>query len=89
MLPYGLYMGAFLLGAGAPGKMRLLPNARIMIPQPLGVSQVQAKDIEIQVKKILFIRDVLNSYIDGYCDQPKENIEEDCDRNFFMTLMKL
>ncbi|GMI38063.1 hypothetical protein TeGR_g1590 [Tetraparma gracilis] len=78
-------MGAFLLGAGAPGKRRSLPNARIMIHQPLGGAQGQAADIEIQAKEILYIREVLNTYIAEYCDQPKSKIEEDCDRDFFMT----
>ncbi|KAK1733192.1 ATP-dependent Clp protease proteolytic subunit [Skeletonema marinoi] len=66
-------MGAFLLGAGAPGRRRALPNARIMIHQPLGGAQGQAADIEIQAKEILFIR------------EPKDKIEADCDRDFFMT----
>merc|ERR1712228_373656 len=78
-------MGAFLLGAGAPGKRKALPNARIMIHQPLGGAQGQASDIEIQAKEILFIREVLNTYIAEYTDQPKDKIEEDCDRDFFMT----
>jgi len=78
-------MGAFLLGAGAPGKRKALPNARVMIHQPLGGAQGQAADIEIQAKEILFIREVLNTYIAEYTDQPKDKIEEDCDRDFFMT----
>jgi len=78
-------MGAFLLGAGAKGKRKALPNCRIMIHQPLGGAQGQAADIEIQAKEILFIREVLNTYIADYCGQPKEKIEEDCDRDFFMT----
>jgi ATP-dependent Clp protease, protease subunit len=78
-------MGAFLLGAGAKGKRRALPNSRIMIHQPLGGAQGQAADIEIQAKEILFIREVLNTYIAEYCDQPKDKIEADCDRDFFMT----
>lgn len=78
-------MGAFLLGAGAKGKRKALPNARIMIHQPLGGAQGQAADIEIQAKEILFIREVLNTYIAEYTDQPKDKIEEDCDRDFFMT----
>jgi len=78
-------MGAFLLGAGAPGKRRALPNSRIMIHQPLGGAQGQAADIEIQAKEILFIREVLNTYISEYTGQPKDKIEEDCDRDFFMT----
>jgi len=78
-------MGAFLLGAGAKGKRRALPNSRIMIHQPLGGAQGQAADIEIQAKEILFIREVLNTYIAEYTDQPKDKIEDDCDRDFFMT----
>merc|ERR1719443_2470554 len=78
-------MGAFLLGAGAKGKRRALPNSRIMIHQPLGGAQGQAADIEIQAKEILFIREVLNTYIAEYCDQPKDKVEADCDRDFFMT----
>lgn len=56
-------MGAFLLGAGAKGKRRALPNSRIMIHQPLGGAQGQAADIEIQAKEILFIREILNTYV--------------------------
>eukprot|EP00545_Synedropsis_sp_CCMP1620_P003547 CAMPEP_0119011768 /NCGR_PEP_ID=MMETSP1176-20130426/5876_1 /TAXON_ID=265551 /ORGANISM="Synedropsis recta cf, Strain CCMP1620" /LENGTH=259 /DNA_ID=CAMNT_0006964631 /DNA_START=52 /DNA_END=831 /DNA_ORIENTATION=+ len=78
-------MGAFLLGAGAPGKRRALPNSRVMIHQPLGGAQGQAADIEIQAKEILFIREILNTYIADYTGQPKDKIEEDCDRDFFMT----
>ena len=78
-------MGAFLLGAGTPGKRKSLPNARIMIHQPLGGAQGQAADIEIQAKEILFTRALLNKYIADYTDQPVEKIEEDCDRDFFMT----
>lgn len=78
-------MGAFLLGAGAKGKRRSLPNARIMIHQPLGGAQGQAADIEIQAKEILFIRSLLNSYMAEYCDQPIDKIQDDCDRDFFMT----
>ena len=84
---YGLAasMGAFLLSGGTKGKRLALPNARIMIHQPLGGAQGQAVDIEIQAKEILFIREVLNTYIAEYTDQPKDKIEEDCDRDFFMT----
>jgi len=46
---------------------------------------LKAADIEIQAKEILFIREVLNTYIAEYCDQPKDKIEADCDRDFFMT----
>ncbi|EOD08646.1 putative endopeptidase Clp [Emiliania huxleyi CCMP1516] len=75
-------MGAFLLGAGQKGKRRSLPNSRIMIHQPLGGAQGQAADIEIQAKEILFIRALLCEYIADYTGQP---VEDDCDRDFFMT----
>eukprot|EP00978_Attheya_sp_CCMP212_P012672 scaffold31679_cov47-Attheya_sp.AAC.2 len=78
-------MGAFLLGAGAPGKRKSLPNARIMIHQPLGGAQGQAADIEIQAKEILFIKASLNKFMADYCDQPVEKIAQDTDRDFFMT----
>lgn len=78
-------MGAFLLGAGAKGKRASLPNARIMIHQPLGGAQGQAADIEIQAKEILYVKARLNQFIADYCDQPVEKIEEDTDRDFFMT----
>jgi len=78
-------MGAFLLGAGTKGKRRSLPNSRIMIHQPLGGAQGQASDIEIQAKEILFIRALLCEYIADYTGQPVEKVEDDCDRDFFMT----
>mmetsp|Transcript_60063 Transcript_60063/g.106309 ORF Transcript_60063/g.106309 Transcript_60063/m.106309 type:complete len:203 (+) Transcript_60063:2-610(+) len=78
-------MGAFLLGAGTKGKRRSLPNSRIMIHQPLGGAQGQAADIEIQAKEILFIRALLCEYIAAYTGQPVEKVEDDCDRDFFMT----
>jgi len=78
-------MGAFLLGAGTPGKRKSLPNARIMIHQPLGGAQGAAADIEIQAKEILFTKACLNKYMAKYCDQPEEKIAEDTDRDFFMT----
>jgi len=78
-------MGAFLLGAGTPGKRRSLPNARIMIHQPLGGAQGQAADIEIQAKEILFTKACLNKFMADYCDQPIEKIAQDTDRDFFMT----
>ncbi len=63
-------MGAFLLGAGAKGKRRSLPNARIMIHQPLGGVQGQATDIEISAKEILFTKALLNTYMSNYTEQP-------------------
>eukprot|EP00171_Calliarthron_tuberculosum_P004142 IDg4142t1 len=78
-------MGAFLLGAGTKGKRKSLPNARIMIHQPLGGAQGQAADIEIQAKEILFVKRLLNGYMSEQTGQPIEKIEKDTDRDFFMT----
>ena len=78
-------MGAVLLAAGATGKRYSLPNARIMIHQPLGGSQGQASDIAIQAKEILRIRDKLNQIIVEHTGQPFEKIEKDTDRDFFMS----
>mmetsp|Transcript_66144 Transcript_66144/g.123433 ORF Transcript_66144/g.123433 Transcript_66144/m.123433 type:complete len:291 (+) Transcript_66144:113-985(+) len=78
-------MGAFLLGAGTKGKRKALPNSRVMIHQPLGGAGGQAADIEIQAKEILFLRDVLNTYLSDFTSQPIEKIAEDCDRDYFMT----
>merc|ERR1711966_141290 len=78
-------MGAFLLGAGTKGKRKSLPNARIMIHQPLGGAQGAAADIEIQAKEILFTKASLNKFMADYCDQPVEKIAADTDRDFFMT----
>lgn len=78
-------MGAFLLGAGTKGKRKSLPNARIMIHQPLGGAGGQAADIEIQAKEILFLRDCLNTYLSDFTGKPLDRIEEDCDRDYFMT----
>jgi len=78
-------MGAFLLGAGAQGKRASLPNARIMIHQPLGGAAGQAADIEIQAKEILYTKELLNKFMADYTGQPIEKIAEDTDRDFFMT----
>ena len=77
-------MGAFLLGAGAKGKRSSLPNARIMIHQPLGGAQGQAADIEIQAKEILFTKAVINTYMAEYTGQPADKLAEDADRDFYM-----
>lgn len=78
-------MGAFLLAAGTPGKRKSLPNARIMIHQPLGGAQGQAADIEIQAKEILYVKSLLNGYMSKFSGQPIGKIETDTDRDFFMT----
>jgi len=78
-------MGAFLLAAGEPGKRYSLPNARIMIHQPLGGAQGQATDIEIQTKEILRIRALLNGVLSERTGQKLSRIEKDTDRDFFMS----
>jgi ATP-dependent Clp protease, protease subunit len=79
-------MGAFLLAAGSKGKRLALPNARIMIHQPLGgTGRRQASDIEIEAKEILRIRDSLNSILAERCGQTIEKIEKDTDRDYFMS----
>ena len=84
---YGLAasMGAFLLSGGAKGKRLALPNARIMIHQPLGGAQGQAVDIEIQAREILFLKDTLNSLMAEHTGQPLEKIAEDTDRDYFLS----
>jgi ATP-dependent Clp protease protease subunit len=78
-------MGAFLLSAGAKGKRMSLPNSRIMIHQPLGGAQGQAADIEIQAKEILYHKQKLNEWLADHTGQPLEKIQEDTERDFFMS----
>ncbi len=78
-------MGAFLLSAGEPGKRLSLPHSRIMIHQPLGGAQGQASDIEIQAQEILYLKQQLNNYLAQHTGQPLERIEEDTERDFFMS----
>lgn len=77
-------MGAFLLSAGAAGKRHALPNARVMIHQPLGGYQGQATDIEIHTKEILSIREKLNRILAEHTGQNIETITRDTDRDNFM-----
>ena len=78
-------MGALLLTAGAKGKRFALPNARIMIHQPLGGAQGQATDIQIQANEILKMKDRLNEILSAHTGQPIEKISEDTERDFFMS----
>lgn len=78
-------MGAFLLAAGAKGKRFALANSEIMIHQPLGGTQGQAVDIEIHAKRIIRIRQRLNSILAEITKKPIEQIEKDTDRDYFMT----
>jgi|TARA_B110000495_G_scaffold198770_1_gene211093 ATP-dependent Clp protease protease subunit len=77
-------MGAFLLSGGKKGKRSALPNARIMIHQPLGGAEGQASDIKIQADEILRLRTNLNKILSKNTKQTLSKIEKDTDRNFFM-----
>lgn len=78
-------MGAFLLAAGQKGKRFALPNSEIMIHQPLGGTQGQATDIEIHAKRILQIKDRMNTILAERTGQSKSKIEKDTERDHFMT----
>ena len=78
-------MGAFLLCAGTKGKRSSLQHSRIMIHQPLGGAQGQASDIRIQADEILFLKDRLNKELAERSGQPLERIQQDTDRDFFMS----
>jgi len=78
-------MGAFLLAAGTKGKRYTLPNAEVMIHQPLGGAQGQATEIEIAAKRILFLREKLNGILAERTGQSIEVIAKDTDRDNFMT----
>lgn len=78
-------MGALLLAAGKKGKRYALPNARIMIHQPLGGAQGQATDIKIQANEILRMKDTLNIILSNHTGQNIDKISEDTDRDFFMS----
>lgn len=78
-------MGAFLLAAGQKGKRYTLPNSEVMIHQPLGGAEGQASDIEIRAKRILKLRDKLNTILSERTGQTMKRIEKDTDRDYFMT----
>lgn len=78
-------MGAVLLAAGAAGKRYALPNARIMIHQPMGGFQGQATDIDIHAKEILRIRKDLNRILAGHTGQKLRKIQTDTERDFFLN----
>ena len=78
-------MGAFLLNAGAKGKRFALPNSEIMIHKPLGGAKGQATDIEIHAKWILKIKERLNKILSERTGQPIEKIQEDTERDNFMS----
>ncbi|HNZ82166.1 MAG TPA: ATP-dependent Clp endopeptidase proteolytic subunit ClpP [Sedimentibacter sp.] len=78
-------MGAFLLLSGEKGKRFALPNSEIMIHQPLGGMSGQASDIKIHADRIIKIRDTLNKIISEKTGQPISKVEQDTDRDNFMT----
>lgn len=78
-------MGAVLLSAGAKGKRFILPNAEVMIHQPLGGTEGQASDIAISAKHILKIRENLNKILSKNTGKPLSQIEKDTDRDFYMS----
>ena len=78
-------MGAFLLAAGEKGKRYTLPNSRVMIHQPLGGFQGQASDIEIHAKEILSLKARLNELLAHHTGQPVERVEQDTDRDNFLS----
>ncbi len=78
-------MGAVLLAAGTKGKRFALPNARIMIHQPLGGMEGTASDISIHAQEILRIKDNLNKILADHTEQPLKKVVKDTDRDFFMS----
>lgn len=78
-------MGALLLAGGAAGKRHCLPHSRVMIHQPLGGVQGQASDIEIHAREILAIRERLNQILAKHTGQPIDRIQDDTDRDRFMS----
>ncbi|HBU12954.1 MAG TPA: ATP-dependent Clp endopeptidase proteolytic subunit ClpP [Clostridiales bacterium] len=78
-------MAAFLLTAGMKGKRKALPNAEIMIHQPLGGTQGQVTDIAIHAKRYLDIKDKMNRILSERTGQALEKVEKDVERDYFMT----
>lgn len=78
-------MAAVLLAAGSKGKRLALPNARVLIHQPLGGASGQASDIDIAAKEILRMKQLLNQILANCCGKSPEQVEKDADRDFIMT----
>jgi len=78
-------MGAVLLGSGARGKRYALPNARILIHQPMGGARGQATDIEIQAREIRHMKDLLTDILVQSTGKSREDITKDIDRDFYMS----
>ena len=81
-------MGALLLAGGAAGKRYSLPHSRVMIHQPLGGFQGQASDIDIHAREILYARERLNQILAKHTGQPLETIQNDTERDNFMSSEK-
>jgi ATP-dependent Clp protease protease subunit len=77
-------MAAVLLAAGTPGKRFALPNARILLHQPMGGAHGQATEVDIQAREILRIREVINTILVKHTGKDPEIISHDTDRDFFM-----
>jgi len=78
-------MGAVLLSSGAEGKRLTLPNSEIMLHQVIGGTEGPAADIKIRAEHILKVRDQLNKILSKHTKQPLKKIEQDTDRDFYMT----
>lgn len=81
-------MGAFLLAAGTDGKRYSLPNARIMIHQPMGGFQGQATDIDIQAREILRMKSDLNKLLAKHTKRTLKKISSDTERDYFMSAIE-
>jgi ATP-dependent Clp protease, protease subunit len=78
-------MGAVLLAAGSAGKRYALPNARIMIHQPMGGFQGQASDVEIHAREMLRVKQDLNRILSAHTGKPVDELKTDTDRDYFMS----
>ena len=78
-------MAAFLLSCGTKGKRYILPNAEVMIHQPLGGASGQATEIKIAAERILKLRTKLNKILSENTKQPLEKVEEDTERDYFLS----
>jgi len=78
-------MAALLLAAGSKGKRFALPHSRIMIHQPMGATQGQATDIDIQAKEIIRLKQELNEIFALHTGQDKDKVRGDSERDFFMS----
>lgn len=78
-------LAALLLCAGAPGKRFILPTATVMVHQPLGGARGQASEVEIEAREIMRLKAIGNEILARHTGQPLERIEQDTDRNYYMS----